>query len=83
MTEHHFNESVNKLTEKYGKDIDATYFKDEIIHFKEYIKTENITNVTKMYNTIRRDLQSTFPNVETIFLTIPIATLMENVHFLF
>ena len=25
-----------------------------------------------MFNTIRRGLQSSFPNVETIFLTIPI-----------
>jgi len=56
MSEHHFNESLNKLTGKYRKDIDAIYFKDEIIHFKEYIKTENITNVTKMC-TIRNGLQ--------------------------
>jgi hypothetical protein len=70
-----FNECVERIILKYNNDIDSKYFKEEIVHFVAYLKSENITNPIEMYKLLIGDLQCTFPNVETIlriFLTLPI-----------
>ncbi|KAB0805389.1 hypothetical protein PPYR_02359 [Photinus pyralis] len=72
------NTCVEKLGRKYAKDIDSTNLTEEVIHFLQYIKEEDVPtrDPGRLYKIVIDGLQSTFPNIETIlkiFLTMPIS----------
>lgn len=76
LAEEDSNICINTLKETYKDDINVDYFQDEIKHFLNYTKDENISDPFSMYKHINNGLRSTFPNVETIlkiFLTLPVS----------
>lgn len=75
MNNEKIRSSASKFIETYKNDINGEQFQNELFHFLEFVKEEQMDNPVDMYKCLNDGLRSTFPNVEIIlkiFLTMPI-----------
>lgn len=70
------NRMIENLITTYKDDIHPDLFRDEVLQFLDISKKENLNCPKEMHDYIKKGLESTFPNVQTIlqiYLTLAVS----------